>query len=153
MAQDALVELKIEGGLELINSVRGIVPVDVAWWASVLPEKESPAGEGNAQFYLASSMVDKEGAAIVYHRLYDALLGTAQGDSILSRVGPGKIKVVGLKSRVMSDILKIINLYEGPPPIYVARCRLGEFEAADVHIIYVTKLPSPPGDRWSSSPP
>src|SRR5262249_31674703 len=53
------------------------------------------------------------------------------------------MKMIGEKNPVIPAVFKIIERHGGGPPIYVARCRLGDIEAEDVNIIYVEKLPAP----------
>src|SRR6266849_4061900 len=147
MAQSTLVGDLIQDGKELIDDlVRANVPVAAAWWARVIPETTFMGDRPDWQFFLASSLVEQQGPGVAYQKAFDALRTSPRGDAILARITVSMIKIVGETDPIAADVFKIVRAYGGKPPIYVARCRLGQIEVEEVHIFYVTTLPAP----WQS---
>jgi hypothetical protein len=137
MAESSLVEVLKEDGQELIQHlVRDDLFITVAWWVKPLEEREF-------LFYLACPAVDNIGPGFAYQKVYKALRSMQHGDAFLARVSLGQIKVIGVNNPITADVLKIISRYGGRPPIYVARCHLGELEAEEVYI-----YPQPNAATW-----
>jgi hypothetical protein len=143
MAQSTLVGDLIQDGKELIDLVRGSVPVAAAWWAKVIPETTFMGDRPDWHLFLASSLVEQQGPGVAYQKVFDALRTSPRGGAILGRITVSMIKIVGETDPLTADIFKIIRAYGGKPPIYVARCRLGQIEVEDVQIFYVTTVPAP----------
>jgi hypothetical protein len=127
----------IDAALPFVDRiVRNGFPVAVAWWVKPIEDEEW-------MLYLASAVVDDQGPAMAYQKAHDALQGWREFEPMFAGVSLEMTRIIGEQNSITRDIFKIVTRHGGGPPIYVNRCRLGELEAEEVHIFYVTKLPAP----------
>jgi hypothetical protein len=150
MAQGTLVDMQVEDGRQLLEQLaRSSFPVAAAWWLkpSVIVEEQpfnTPYVEREWQFYLASPVVETQGQTRAYHSIHEALRKIHPShDPVIASISMSRITVVGENHPATQEVFKIIRLYRGKPPIYVARCRLGNIEAKEVYIY-------PPADNESA---
>jgi hypothetical protein len=141
MAQNALVESLIEDGRNLLEHLnRTTFPIAAAWWVKEILEDNAMMDRREWQFFLASPLVDQQGSAVVYQKIYEYLRGIYRGDPILPRFSLGRIKAVGVNDAMTVDVLEIIKLSRGKQPICAAMRRLGNIVAEEVYI-YPPPLP------------
>jgi hypothetical protein len=137
MVENSLVEARIIRGLGLVNLLQSHdFPVAAAWWLKPVEDEE-------LTFYIASRIADDAGVGAAYERAYHALGEWPVFEPNPSLVPLGKTQIIGEQNPITADVRKVIERYRGAPPIYVARCRLGQIEAEELNIIYVANLPAP----------
>lgn len=142
MAQSTLVDGLVDDGLKLTYQlVRSGLPIAAALWFKRIDD--AAWGTPEWEFFLVSPLVDELGPGEVYKRAYDALRSMPDFDAVLASISLGMIKMIGEKNPITQAVFKIIKLHGDGPPIYVARCRLGDIEAENLEIIYVERLPAP----------
>lgn len=144
MAQSTLVDARFAAGLALIDRlVNSGVSITAAAWVKVIPENGPMEYDAKWWCILVSPSVDREGPGVVYRSAYEVMRKTPNVDLILDHVPLEMVRVVGAADPVAKDLFKIVERSSAGPPIYVARCRLGQIEASEVTITYVATLPAP----------
>jgi hypothetical protein len=148
MAQGTLVDQLVQDGRQLLEQLaRDGFPIAAAWWLKPFVEVEQwepfnpPYVEREWEFYVASTVVEDEGPAVAYDSIYKAL--RVMQPNLPPAFSMSRITAVGAKNPATAEVFKIMRLYGGAPPIYVARCRLGNIEAKEVYIYPVPTARKP----------
>ena len=96
MGQGTLVEMQIDGGKALIDSLRNTgFDVTVSGWTK-------SSEEGDWYLYIASKDVDDRGLAEAYRTVYT----TIQADPELG-IDPFEVKLVGQQNLIAKDLLDV----------------------------------------------
>jgi hypothetical protein len=137
MATDTLVETRIEEGRKLIELlVESGFDVMLGAWVRTIEDDQW-------FLYLVSDVVEREGMASAYRKLYSIYRSIPDGWVLLSDT-----KLIGPSNPIAKDLLEIQGRFPAPVPVRSRRPRLGNLSIEEVYV-YPPATAGPGGVRQS----
>lgn len=126
MDQETLVRDQVDSGQGLIDRLQAEnFDVTAAFWIK-------SSKDGRWLLYIASSVVDDEGLAAAYRKLYGVL-----GNMPDSWVFRSDVKLIGTANPVTKDVLEFRKKWPGPTPTWYRGRQLGNMFIDEAYIYSV----------------
>jgi hypothetical protein len=123
MDQGALVEMQIDGGQALVESLRKSgFDVTVSGWTK-------SSEEGDWYLYIASKDVDDRGLADAYRAIYTTIKANPE-----LGIDPFEVKLVGRENPIAKDLLDIQGRAVGRIPTRTRRPKLGYMSVEETYV-------------------